>query len=207
MKYYILAIFSFALLLEFHVNAEVTSSRTEQEMKVQVLAKLELLAIQETRLAAAQESIYLLIQREREEERRLCMNKWKGSTFAKVWPLSSWAKKDGRTWEELTNEEKAFFQHLCIEKYINKKIPELNLPKLTIPEREYSEAWKIINLHAPDAVKWEKVPDFNLKSQFRKEYHDYKLSLVGGPHFPMQLRKQEQPLFASILSSHSLVIL
>ena len=86
MKYYILAIFSFALLLEFHVNAEVTSSPTEQEMKVQVLAKLELLAIQETRLAAAQESIYLLIQREREEERRLCMNKWKGSTFAKVWP-------------------------------------------------------------------------------------------------------------------------
>ena len=62
------------------------------------------------------------------------MSKWKDSAFAKVWPMSAWGKKDGRNWNALKYEEKEFFKHLCVEKYIDKKIPELNLPKLRISE-------------------------------------------------------------------------
>jgi len=207
MKNYTLALISLLIFIGSNVKAEDASVLAKQEAQMQVLAELERLAKQDTRLAAAQKSIFLVIKRERDEERRLCMSKWKDSAFAKVWPMSAWGKKDGRNWNALKYEEKEFFKHLCVEKYIDKKIPELNLPKLRISENEYSEAWGIIHLHASNAKQWGKISDFNLKSQFRKEYHDYKVSLVGESHFPLHLDNKRMPLIASIIPSSSKVIL
>ena len=207
MKNFTLTLISLLVFIGYHANAEDALVLAKQETQMQVLAELEQLAKQETRLAAAQKSIFLVIKRERDEERRLFMSKWKDSAFAKVWPMTKWGKKDGRNWNSLRHEEKEFFKHLCVEKYIDKKIPKLNLPKLRISEREYSEAWEIIHLHASNSKQWGKISDFNLKSQFRKEYHDYKVSLVGESHFPLRFDSSRMPLIASIIPSSSKVIL
>ena len=124
MKNYTLSLISLLIFIGSNVNAEDATVFAKQEAQMQVLAELERLAKQETRLAAAQKSIFLVIKRERDEERRLCMSKWKDSSFAKVWPISAWGKKDGRNWNALKYEEQEFFKHLCVEKYIDKKIPE-----------------------------------------------------------------------------------
>jgi len=171
------------------------------EVQKQVLSHLKTLASTQSQLSASQENIFRVLQNQRQKQRNECLKKWGNSTFSKVWPYSVWAKKDGRSWDQLEPQEKSFFRHLCIERYINKQLPDLNLPRLRISENEYSQAWKIVHLHMHTPPSWSKLSDINLKSQFRKEYHDYKVSLVGNGHFPMLGNEREFPILASIFKS------
>jgi hypothetical protein len=196
MKNYFVASLLLSLCSILQAETTAQSDMASQEIELQVLSRLAQLAKQETRLIASQQSVLRVIHRERAEERRSCLEKWKDSSFAKVWPISSWGKNDGREWNELKPEEKAFFKHLCVEKYIDKKLPELSLPKLRISEDEYSTAWEIIHSFVTGATNWSKISDFTLKSRFRKEYHDYKVSLVSGSSFPMLVQEEPAMLLA-----------
>ena len=195
-KNYFVASLLFSLCPILKAETAIQNDMASQEVKLQVLSRLEQLAKQETRLIASQQSILRVIHRERTEERRSCLEKWKESSYARVWPMSSWGKNDGRDWHELKPEERAFFKHLCIEKYIDKKLPELSLPKLRISENEYSTAWEIIHSFVTGTTNWSKISDFTLKSRFRKEYHDYKVSLVSGSSFPMLVKEESANLLA-----------
>lgn len=177
----------------------VKNDSTLDETQMQILLELERLATDKTVLSSTKLSILQMIRREREQERLACLNRWNNSSFAKVWERSPWGGKDGRTWEDLTYEERQYFRQLCIDKYIEKKFPELDLPKLKISENEYSRAWEILQTHDFKAPRWSKIMDTKMKSQFRKEYHDYKLSLVSGSHYPPRPASMQEPVFASIL--------
>ena len=63
MKNYTLALISLLIFIGSNVKAEDASVLAKQEALMQVLAELERLAKQETRLAAAQKSIFLVIKR------------------------------------------------------------------------------------------------------------------------------------------------
>ena len=67
MKNFTLTLISLLVFIGYHANAEDALVLAKQETQMQVLAELEQLAKQETRLAAAQKSIFLVIKRERDE--------------------------------------------------------------------------------------------------------------------------------------------